>query len=293
MSTTATSSLSPSRAGEFVSCALLFRYRTVDRLPEASSAAAVRGTLVHRVLEEVFDLAPGDRTASAAHDLLGPAWIALRTTSTEARDVDLGSDEESWLASAHELIDQWFTIEDPTRLEPRGREVRVEATLASGLLLRGIIDRVDEAPDGALRIIDYKTGSSPQQGSEARALFQLRIYGLILLRSLGVVARRLQLVYLKDGTVVSYDPDVDDLLATERKVEAIGAAIDEARRTGIYEPRRGPACGWCPHHAHCPVFGGTVLPLPSVQPASSAPTSGGRIQRAIDWLRRRGSSADH
>ena len=43
-------SLSPSRAADFKTCPLLYRFRTIDRLPEKKSLAAVRGTLVHSVL---------------------------------------------------------------------------------------------------------------------------------------------------------------------------------------------------------------------------------------------------
>src|SRR6185437_7048867 len=50
-------SLSPSRAGDFLTCPLLYRFRVIDRLPEPPSPAAVRGTLVHSVLERLFDAA--------------------------------------------------------------------------------------------------------------------------------------------------------------------------------------------------------------------------------------------
>ncbi|WP_257954248.1 PD-(D/E)XK nuclease family protein [Nocardioides sp. B-3] len=43
--------LSPSRAGDFMTCPLMYRYRTLDKLPEQPSADAVRGTVVHKVLE--------------------------------------------------------------------------------------------------------------------------------------------------------------------------------------------------------------------------------------------------
>src|SRR4051794_33321455 len=49
-------SLSPSRAADFKSCPLLYRFRTIDRLPERKTRAAVRGTLVHAVLEKLYDL---------------------------------------------------------------------------------------------------------------------------------------------------------------------------------------------------------------------------------------------
>src|SRR5207244_9756631 len=59
-------SLSPSRAADFMSCPLLYRFRVIDRLPEAPSAAAARGTLVHAVLERLFDEPAPGRTPAAA-----------------------------------------------------------------------------------------------------------------------------------------------------------------------------------------------------------------------------------
>ncbi|MFE3491290.1 PD-(D/E)XK nuclease family protein, partial [Streptomyces griseus] len=44
------SSLSPSRASDFMQCPLLYRFRVIDKLPEKPSEAATRGTLVLRGL---------------------------------------------------------------------------------------------------------------------------------------------------------------------------------------------------------------------------------------------------
>src|SRR5262245_48347740 len=170
--------LSPSRAADFLSCPLLFRYRTIDRLPESSSPDAVRGTLVHQVLEDIFDRPAAERTPATAHAMLEPTWARLRDESRQAREVATTLDQPAWLETAHAAIDRWFALEDPTRLEPAEREAFVEAELDNGLLLRGIVDRLDETPDGALRVVDYKTSSAVAQGFEAKALFQLRVYAL-------------------------------------------------------------------------------------------------------------------
>ncbi|WP_045742965.1 RecB family exonuclease [Actinoplanes rectilineatus] len=71
-------SLSPSRAADFKTCPLLFRFRSVDKLPETPSADQVRGTLVHAVLERLFDLPAADRTPEAAAALVLPEWERLR-----------------------------------------------------------------------------------------------------------------------------------------------------------------------------------------------------------------------
>ena len=66
--------LSPSRANDFTQCPLLFRFRVVDKLPEPPSSAAVRGTLVHAVLERLYDAPLGDRTVAHAQGLLPGEW---------------------------------------------------------------------------------------------------------------------------------------------------------------------------------------------------------------------------
>src|ERR1700723_4413401 len=59
-------SLSPSRAGDFMTCPLLYRFRVIDRLPEPPSPAAARGTLVHAVLEHLFNRPAPERTPAPA-----------------------------------------------------------------------------------------------------------------------------------------------------------------------------------------------------------------------------------
>src|SRR5450432_2523136 len=72
-------SLSPSRASDFLTCPLLYRFRVIDRLPEPPSPAAARGTLVHAVLERLFDHPAGDRTPAVARSLMPPQWERLTT----------------------------------------------------------------------------------------------------------------------------------------------------------------------------------------------------------------------
>ena len=127
------------------------------------------------------------------------------------------------------MLDRYFTLEDPTRIEPSHREMSVRTLLESGLTLRGYIDRLDIAPTGEIRIVDYKTGTAPREEYEARALFQMKFYAVVLWRTLGTVPRMLQLIYLGNGEIVRYAPDEADLLATERKINALWQAIDRAQ----------------------------------------------------------------
>jgi len=256
-------SLSPSRAADFMTCPLLYRFRVIDRLPEPPSPAAARGTLVHAVLERLFDEPAGRRTREAARSLLTPQWERL--AADEPGLTDLFTDDrerETWLSEAATMLDRYFTLENPNRIEPSYREMSVQAVLDSGLTLRGYIDRLDVAPTGELRIVDYKTGTAPREEYEARALFQMKFYAVVLWRTRGTIPRLLQLIYLGNGEIIRYAPDEADLLATERKINALWQAIDRARTSGDWRPRQSRLCDWCAFQALCPAFGGTVPPLP-------------------------------
>ncbi|HUY52171.1 MAG TPA: PD-(D/E)XK nuclease family protein [Streptosporangiaceae bacterium] len=267
--------LSPSRAGDFLTCPLLYRFRVIDRLPEPPSPAAARGTLVHAVLEHLFDRPASERTPEAARSLLVPEWENLLAAEPELADLFAeDSERAAWLQEAAAMLDRYFTLEDPRRLEPAHRELCVETVLASGLPLRGYIDRLDVAPGGEMRIVDYKTGTAPPAEFEARALFQMKFYALVLWRAQGQVPRLLQLMYLGNGEVVRYQPDEADLRATERKIEALWQAIERARAAQDWRPRPGRLCEWCAHQAICPAFGGTPPALPAqADPSAQAITA--------------------
>ena len=260
-------SLSPSRAGDFMTCPLMYRYRTIDRLPQLPSSAATRGTLVHAVLERLFDLPAAERTPDRAAAMLAPAWDRMKEAEPEVAALFADETElAGWLTSAKALLDAYFTMEDPRRLDPAEREAFVEVVLPGGLRLRGIVDRLDVAPSGDLRVVDYKTGRSPGEAFEGKALFQMKFYALVLWRTRGVLVKRLQLMYLGDQEVLTYSPDEDDLLAVERKLLALWEAIERATQARDFRPRASKLCGWCDHQALCPEFGGTILPWPVTVP---------------------------
>ncbi|MET9002811.1 RecB family exonuclease [Amycolatopsis sp. Hca4] len=257
--------LSPSRASDFKQCPLLYRFRAVDRLPEVPTKAQLRGTLVHSVLERLFALPAAERVPAQARELLGPAWTDLsadRPEWTELFDGEKPDEHAEWLRSAEKLLDAYFELEDPRRLEPEACELHVEIELGSGVLLRGYIDRLDVAPTGEIRVVDYKTGAAPREIGEAKAMFQMKFYAVVLWRLRGIVPRQLKLMYLTDGQSLAYTPDEAELLRFERTLEAIWQAILKAGKTGDFRANKSKLCNWCDHQAHCPEYGGTPPDYP-------------------------------
>jgi ATP-dependent helicase/DNAse subunit B len=121
------------------------------------------------------------------------------------------------------------------------------------LQLRGYIDRVDRAPDGRLRIIDYKAGSTPisARDLEEGHRLQLPLYALAAEEALGAEVAdgfywhigaakpsSLRLEKYRDGVIGAADTAVAYALS-------IGAAVCD----GQFAPK--PPDDGCP--AFCPV----------------------------------------
>ena len=161
-------SLSPSRASDFMQCPLLYRFRVIDKLPEKPSEAATRGHAGARGAGAAVRRTRRGAHARRGRGVIPGQWDRLLETRPElagaVRRTDEGRRAADALAGARReaLVERWFSLEDPTRLEPAERELFVETELESGLRLRGVIDRVDVAPTGEVRIVDYKTGKAPR-----------------------------------------------------------------------------------------------------------------------------------
>ncbi|GAB3839328.1 hypothetical protein GCM10029963_06430 [Micromonospora andamanensis] len=171
---TVRASLSPSRAADFKTCPLLYRFRSIDRLPERPTVEQARGTLVHAVLERLFDLPSAARTPEAAGDLVAGQWDRLVTEQPELAGLFPEDDPAAaaeFVRSASALLGGYFAVEDPRRLEPAERESLISAVVDDELLIRGYLDRLDVAPDGALRVVDYKTGGAPRRRSRRGRCF--------------------------------------------------------------------------------------------------------------------------
>ena len=257
--------LSPSRAADFKQCPLLYRFRAVDRLPEPPSTAQLRGSVVHAALEQLYGMPAAERGPDTALSLVDPAWDRVLAGHPDFAEEITGEQRAQLLGEARALLRGYYRLEDPTRFDPQSCEQRIEVELADGTLLRGFVDRIDVAGTGELRVVDYKTGKAPPAAralAEFKALFQMKFYAVALLRSRGVLATRLRLIYLADGQLLDYAPELDELLRFEKTLMAIWRAIQSAGATGDFRPNTSRLCDWCSHQALCPAYGGTPPPYP-------------------------------
>lgn len=185
------------------------------------------GLSLHRALEAW--LGGGDRSLEALFDALHSRWIpeGYPDEATEAR----------WYAKAERTLARFQREEESRRARTVGVEKEFVWTLGRHEV-RGMIDRIDQLPDGAYELVDYKTGPSAPAAAQVAADPQMRFYALGARRGLGLRASLLTVESVVAGERVSaaYDGAGEEALAAD--VAAAAASIE----AGAF----GPDARFCP-----------------------------------------------
>jgi putative RecB family exonuclease len=259
--------LSPSRAGDFKQCPRLFKFRAIDRLPEPPSPYQARGTTAHVALQRLFDLPAADRTPQMLFDLFRVAWSEARLEEFDGLFASV-DEERAWGVESLELLANYFAVEDPSTFEPLERELDMVEDLG-GITIRGILDRMEETPDGRLVITDYKTGKAPPEAYALPAFFALKIYALLIRQRTGRSPDEIKLMYLNGPTVYRIEVNEAQLDAMERQLRALWTAIDRAIEHDLFPPRVSRLCDWCSFRSICPAFADGETTVPSALSAAA------------------------
>jgi DNA helicase-2/ATP-dependent DNA helicase PcrA len=193
-------------------CPWKYKLIFIDGRRIALSAKSSFGLSLHRALDAW--LSGGDDSLDSLQEALRSRWL------TDGYP-DEGS-EARWFAKAERVLAR-FREEELSR---RTRLIAVEKEFIWDLgahNARGMIDRIDQGPDGCYDIVDYKTGPSVPTAAQVAADPQLRFYALGARRALGIGAATLTVDCVAAGSrvTVPYDPSGEDALAAD-----IAAAAD-------------------------------------------------------------------
>jgi putative RecB family exonuclease len=210
--------ISPSRASDFMRCPQLYKFRVVDRRPEPQSEHAVRGSIVHRVLELLHKSPPEQRTLELAWQHLADTMDQFSQTLMELYEESFSADMEKGQGTgaagsaggsaagnpasqtaafdayrqeirqwAWKMIENYFATEDPSAVQALATEKWIEVALdfdddelLSGVSLMGRIDRLEKDETDKLVVTDYKTGKAPSERYAKDAFFGLWFYALVL-----------------------------------------------------------------------------------------------------------------
>ena len=264
---------SHSRLASFESCPKQFHYRYVLRIPSPTeSIEAFVGKRVHEVLEKLYLFVRDGRIPSveavlrrfrlnfeAAYD---PARVRIvRRENPAATYLEMGERCLRNFYRRHYPFDAGETL---------GVEENVTVALdpAGAYRIRGVIDRLVRAPDGAIEIQDYKTGQRvpPQRvldEDRQLALYQLAVAGRFERRA----EVRLVWHYLLPNQVRTSRRTPEQLDALRERTIA---RIDAIEATSHFEPRPSALCSWCEYRALCPAAPREAGEAPPVEPDLAA-----------------------
>jgi putative RecB family exonuclease len=242
----------------FCSCPLAFKFSVIDRIPEPASPATVKGSLVHRALERLFWYHDrGGRSRDVAVAELDRAWEEMQIDD-EFLSLGLAEQEsEEFLKDAADLVGRYFDLEDPDSTRTIGVELMLESDL-DGMLLRGIIDRLDVDESGELVVVDYKTGRAPSETQEHGRLSAVHTYALLCERVLGRRPSRVKLLYLRDRLTIEAIPSKQSTRGTGIRTTAVWSAISRACENDDFRPSVSGLCRYCSFRHLCPAVGGNL-----------------------------------
>lgn len=249
-------SLSPSKVSAFKDCALAFRFSAIDKLPEPPSEPAMKGTAVHRALELLLAEPSEYRTPERGSLHLDTALEEMRS-GEEWAELDLDENAgKRFVADASDMMDRYFGLEDPRRIDTVGLELMLTADIG-GVTVRGIIDRLERDPDGSLVVTDYKTGRAPMASQEQSRLGGVHFYAFLCLEHFGELPSRIQLMYLgSEPQIISTTPTDQSVRGLRNRVGAIWSAVERACEHDDFRPKQSALCKWCSFQQYCPAFGG-------------------------------------
>ncbi|HXT02203.1 MAG TPA: PD-(D/E)XK nuclease family protein [Elusimicrobiota bacterium] len=186
------------------------------------------GLSVHRALEAW--LSSGDDSLEALFGALQSRWLAegYPDEATEAR----------WYGKAERTLARFFDEESSRRSKLIGVEKEFVWTLGAHEV-RGMIDRIDQGPEGAYELVDYKTGPEAPAPERVAADLQLRFYALGARLGLGLRAATVTMDCVTAGQRVSapYDASGEDALSADIAAAAAGIEAGEFSPDTSFCPR--------------------------------------------------------
>jgi len=165
---------SASRLETYKACPFRFLVNAMLKLepkesPELGLDVRQRGSVYHRVLEVIYTrvkqegVPPLDILDEVAEEVFGsaPSEYDFRPSALwEVEKTELLDDLRNTLVKLEDSSREWEPIGFEQKFGIKGTPPLVLDIDGDAMLIHGVIDRLDKNPEGSLRVIDYKSGSS-------------------------------------------------------------------------------------------------------------------------------------
>jgi putative RecB family exonuclease len=251
---------SPSSLSCFENCPKQYQFRYVEPLAvDQEGIEAFVGKRVHEVLERLYRFVAEGLVPSREKVI----WryqqnFEARFDPARVRIVREGTDIGWYRAAGARGLENYYQRHypfDADRTLGLEKPIRFDLDGAGRYAVRGIIDRLVRAKDGALEIHDFKTGRRVPKQEELDRDRQLGLYELGVREQLGEAGEvRLVWHYVVPDQVRTSTRTPEQREALR---EATARSIDRIRNEEKWAPRPSALCDWCEFRPYCPAFGGT------------------------------------
>jgi len=235
--------LSFSQLDTFNNCPLQYRYRYLQRIPVAPSAAQTLGNTIHRTLRD-FLQGVRDKQKLKEKDLLS----LLDRNWSSLGYADKAHEREGKRAAQRMLTNFYKNLDKKVIFKSLEQPFIIK--VSPDLRVGGKIDRVDQVGKDKIEIIDYKTGRSLEQKEVDKSL-QMTVYALAA-QDKGIYNKNPQEV-----TLTFYFLDSGKKISTKRtskqlqevRKEIIKKAQEIAKSD--FEPKPSRLCDFCDYKLIC------------------------------------------
>lgn len=234
-----------SRLSLFESCGAAFKFKYIDKLPEAASDALAFGGLIHHIIAEYSKHCMNnglETDITAMPEIAQRCFYEKPSGLSSDRYPEVLAVAERFAASHALNLNTLVGIEEWVQLWLQGRKY----------LFRGIIDHLDI--DGSHAIItDYKTDWQLRIQEDVEKDFQLAVYAWLITKEYPQVNQfTVRLDFVRHDVVREATLDIGRVVMVENQVMGLIGQVEQAIAKGKFPARPGAFCGWCGYATLCP-----------------------------------------